>query len=246
MTRWTRTGVADNTIVIYSTDNGPHQNSWPDAGTTPFRSEKNTNWEGAFRVPAMIRWPGHIEPGTVKTGIFSGLDWFPTLLAAAGDTDITERLKQGTTIDGSEYKVHLDGYNQLPHLTGEEDESARNEFFYFNDDGEIVALRYENWKMVFAEQRETGTLNIWAEPFTPLRVPKIFDLRSDPYERADVTSNTYYDWLLDHAFLLVPAQLEVAKFFETFEEYPPSQGAASFSVDQIQAHLDDVLSGMAQ
>ncbi|PRX11525.1 UNVERIFIED_ORG: arylsulfatase [Martelella mediterranea] len=240
------TGVADNTIVVYSTDNGPHQNSWPDAGTTPFRSEKNTNWEGAFRVPAMIRWPGHIEPGTVKTGMFSGLDWFPTLLAAAGDPDITERLKQGTMIDGNEYKVHLDGYNQLPYLTGDSDESARNEFFYFNDDGDIVAMRYENWKMVFAEQRETGTLNIWAEPFTRLRLPKIFDLRSDPYERADITSNTYYDWLIDHAYLLVPAQLEVAKFFDTFKSYPPSQDAASFSVDQIQADLDDALSGMAQ
>jgi arylsulfatase A-like enzyme len=240
------TGVADNTIVIYSTDNGPHQNSWPDAGTTPFRSEKNTNWEGAFRVPAMIRWPGHIEPGTVKTGMFSGLDWFPTLLAAAGDEDIKDRLLEGTAIDGSEYKVHLDGYNQLPYLTGESDESARNSFFYFNDDGDIVALRYENWKVVFAEQRETGTLNIWAEPFVKLRVPKLFDLRADPYERADITSNTYYDWLMDHVFLLTPAQVEVARFFSTFKEYPPSQGAASFSVDQIQEDLEKTLSGMVQ
>lgn len=237
------TGAADNTIVIYSTDNGPHQNSWPDAGTTPFRSEKNTNWEGAFRVPAMIRWPGHIEPGTVKNGMFSGLDWFPTLLAAAGDADIKDRLLQGTTIDGNEYKVHLDGYNQLPYLTGETDETARKEFFYFNDDGTIVAMRYENWKMVFAEQRETGTLKIWAEPFTPLRLPKMFDLRADPYERADRTSNTYWDWLLDHAYLLVPAQQEVAKFFATFEEYPPSQEAASFSVDQIQQRLEETLNG---
>ena len=239
-------GVADNTIVMYSTDNGPHQNSWPDAGTTPFRSEKNTNWEGAFRVPAMIRWPGHFEPGTVKTGMFSGLDWFPTLLAAAGDADIKDRLLEGTTIDGKEYKVHLDGYNQLPYLTGESDKTARTEFFYFNDDGALVAARYENWKFVFQEQRETGTLNIWAEPFTALRIPKIFDLRSDPYERADITSNTYYDWLLDHAYLLVPAQAEVAKFFATFEEYPPSQRAASFSVDQIQEQLENTLSGMAQ
>ena len=239
-------GVADDTIVMYSTDNGPHQNSWPDAGTTPFRSEKNTNWEGAFRVPAMIRWPGHFEPGTVKNGIFSGLDWFPTLLAAAGDADIKDRLLEGTTIDGKEYKVHLDGYNQLPYLSGESDESARNEFFYFNDDGAIVGLRYENWKVVFLEQRSTGTLQIWAEPFTPLRVPKMFDLRSDPYERADRTSNTYWDWVLDHAFLLVPAQAEVAKFFATFEEYPPSQRAASFSVDQIQEQLRETLSGMQQ
>lgn len=240
------TGAADNTIVIYSTDNGPHQNSWPDAGTTPFRSEKNTNWEGAFRVPAMIRWPGRIEPGTVKNGLVSGLDWFPTLLAAAGDADIKDRLLQGTTIDGKDYKVHLDGYNQLPYLTGDSGESARKEFFYFNDDGAVVALRYENWKVVFQEQRATGTLNIWAEPFTPLRVPKLFDLRSDPYERADRTSNTYYDWLLDHVFLLTPAQVEVAKFFATFEEYPPSQRAASFSVDQIQEQLEKTLSGMNQ
>ncbi|WP_424931960.1 arylsulfatase [Amaricoccus macauensis] len=239
-------GIADNTIVMYATDNGPHQNSWPDAATTPFRSEKNTNWEGAFRVPAMIRWPGQFEPGTVKTGMISGLDWFPTLLAAAGDTDIKDRLLEGTTIDGSEYKVHLDGYNQLPYLTGESDETARKEFFYFNDDGAIVGLRYENWKVVFQEQRATGTLEIWAEPFTPLRVPKLFDLRADPYERADRTSNTYYDWLIDHVFLLTPAQVEVSKFFSTFEEYPPSQRAASFSVDQIQAQLESQLSGMAR
>ncbi len=239
-------GVADNTIVMYSTDNGPHQNSWPDAGTTPFRSEKNTNWEGAFRVPAMIRWPGNIEPGTVKNGMVSGLDWFPTLLAAAGDEDIKERLLEGTTIDGSEYSVHLDGYNQLPYLTGESDESARNEFFYFNDDGAIVGMRYENWKIVFQEQRATGTLLIWAEPFTPLRTPKIFDLRADPYERADRTSNTYYDWVLDHAYLLVPAQAEVAQFFSTFEDYPPSQRAASFSVDQVQEQLEQTLSGGIQ
>ncbi|QPM88996.1 arylsulfatase [Pseudooceanicola algae] len=239
-------GIADNTIVMYSTDNGPHQNSWPDAGTTPFRSEKNTNWEGAFRVPAMIRWPGHIEPGSVANGMFSGLDWFPTLLAAAGDTDIKDRLLEGTTIDGAEYKVHLDGYNQLPYLTGEVEDTARSEFFYFNDDGAIVAMRYENWKIVFQEQRVNGTLEIWAEPFIPLRVPKLFDLRSDPYERADVTSNTYYDWLMDHVFLLTPAQVEVAKFFDTFKEYEPSQKAASFSVDQIQSQLEQTLSGMVQ
>ncbi|MCV6824522.1 MULTISPECIES: arylsulfatase [Halocynthiibacter] len=239
-------GVADNTIVMYSTDNGPHQNSWPDAATTPFRSEKNTNWEGAFRVPAMIKWPGKFEPGTVKNGLFSGLDWFPTLLAAAGDTDIKDRLLEGTTINGKEYNVHLDGYNQLPYLTGEADDTARKEFFYFNDDGLIVGLRYENWKIVFQEQRVEGTLEIWANPFTPLRVPKIFDLRADPYERADRTSNTYYDWLMDRVFLLTPAQVEVSKFFETFKEFPPSQRAASFSVDQIQEQLEQQLNGVTQ
>ena len=230
-------GVADNTIVMYSTDNGPHQNSWPDAGTTPFRSEKNTNWEGAFRVPAMIRWPGHFEPGTVKTGMFSGLDWFPTLLAAAGDADIKDRLLEGTTIDGKEYKVHLDGYNQLPYLTGESDKTARTEFFYFNDDGALVAARYENWKFVFQEQRETGTLNIWAEPFTALRIPKIFDLRSDPYERADITSNTYYDWLLDRAFVLVPIQGLAAQFLTTMQEYPPSQTPGSFNLSTVEEKI---------
>lgn len=231
-------GIADDTIVIYTTDNGPHQNSWPDAGTTPFRSEKNTNWEGAFRVPALIRWPGHIKPGTELNGIFSGLDWFPTLLAAAGDPDIKDQLLTGATIDGKEYKNHLDGYNQLDYLTGASPDSARKEFFYFNDDGQLVAMRYENWKTVFSEQRATGTLRIWAEPFTPLRLPKMFDLRSDPYERADITSNTYYDWLLDHAYLLVPAQAEVAKFLGTFGEFPPAQRPASFSIDQIQDQLE--------
>nr|WP_245428389.1 arylsulfatase [Mesorhizobium ephedrae] len=231
--------IDENTIVIYTTDNGPHQNSWPDAGTTPFRSEKNTNWEGAFRVPAMIRWPGKVEAGSVANGIVSGLDWLPTLLAAAGDTDIKDRLLKGATIDGKQYKNHLDGYNQLDYLTGKTDQSARKEFFYFNDDGQLVAMRYENWKTVFAEQRATGTLRIWAEPFTQLRVPKMFDLRADPYERADITSNTYYDWVLDHAYLLVPAQAEVAKFLGTFAEFPPAQRPASFSIDQIQAQLEE-------
>ncbi|PJN95520.1 arylsulfatase [Amaricoccus sp. HAR-UPW-R2A-40] len=230
-------GIADNTIVIYTTDNGPHQNTWPDAGTTPFRSEKNTNWEGAYRVPALIRWPGHIEPGTWYNGIFSGLDWFPTLLAAAGNPDITQQLLDGATIQGKEYKNHLDGFNQLDYLTGKSDKSARDSFFYFNDDNEIVGLRYENWKLAFAEQRETGHLAIWAEPFTKLRLPKMFDLRADPYERADITSNTYWDWVFDHAFLVVPAQAYVANFFGTFKDYPPAQRAASFSLDQIEESL---------
>ncbi|MEP3331819.1 arylsulfatase [Sedimentitalea sp.] len=239
-------GIADNTIIMYATDNGPHQNSWPDAATTPFRSEKTTNWEGAFRVPAMIKWPGKFEAGTVKNGMFSGLDWFPTLLAAAGDTDIKQRLLDGTTVDGKDYKVHLDGYNQLPYLTGEAEDTAREEFFYFNDDGEVVAMRYKNWKVVFQEQRSKGTMALWAEPFVKLKMPKLFDLRSDPYERADITSNTYWDWVLDHAFLFVPAQAEVAEFFSTFTDYPPSQKAASFSVDQIQEDLEKQLSGMVQ
>ena len=237
-------GLTDNTIVIYTTDNGPHQNTWPDAGTTPFRSEKNTNWEGAYRVPALIRWPGQIEPGTWLNGIFSGLDWFPTLVAAAGNPDITKQLLDGATIQGKEYKNHLDGFNQLDYLTGKSDTSARNSFVYFNDDNDIVGFRYENWKLVFEEQRETGTLAIWAEPFTKLRVPKMFDLRSDPYERADITSNTYYDWLFDHAYLVVPAQAYVANFLSTFKDYPPAQRAASFSIDQIEASVMDQLNSM--
>jgi arylsulfatase A-like enzyme len=239
-------GIAENTIVIYTTDNGPHQNTWPDAGTTPFRSEKNTNWEGAFRVPALIRWPGHIEPNSVANDMFSGLDWFPTLMAAAGDTDIKERLLAGTTIDGKEYKNHLDGFNQLPYLTGEAEDGARSEFFYFNDDGEMVALRYENWKVVFSEQRETGTLNIWAEPFTKLRVPRLFDLRADPYERANITSNTYFQWLFERVFLLSAAQAEAGEFLATFKEFPPAQRPDSFSIDQIQEELNKSFESMAQ
>ncbi|MCA9115850.1 MAG: sulfatase-like hydrolase/transferase, partial [Planctomycetaceae bacterium] len=230
-------GIADNTIVLYSTDNGPHKNSWPDAGLSPFRNEKNSNWEGAFRVPAMIRWPGHIKKGTVSNDIVSGLDWMPTLLAAAGDPEIKSKLLKGHRIGETSYKVHLDGFNQLPYLTGEVDASPRESFFYFNDDGGLVALRYRNWKLVFAEQRVQGTLRVWAEPFTELRLPKMYDLRADPYEQADITSNTYYDWLIDHAFLLVPAQTGAAKFLETFKEFPPSQRPASFSLDEVLEKL---------
>ena len=227
-------GIGNDTIVIYTTDNGPHQNSWPDAGTTPFRSEKNTNWEGAFRVPCLIRWPGRIQPASVSNETIGALDWLPTLMAAAGDPDITDKLLKGYQAGSKTFKVHLDGYNQLPYLTGQQERGARKEFVYFNDDGDLVALRYENWKVVFEEQRAKGTLNIWAEPFTKLRVPKLFDLRSDPYERADVTSNTYYDWLMsDGAGIFIAAPAVVGKFLATFKDYPPSQRPSSFSIDQI-------------
>jgi arylsulfatase A-like enzyme len=227
-------GIANDTIVIYTTDNGPHQNSWPDAGTTPFRSEKNTNWEGAFRVPCLIRWPGRILPGSISNETISGLDWLPTLMAAAGDTEIKDKLLKGYQAGTKTFKVHLDGYNQLPYLTGQQERSARKEFIYFDDDGDLVALRFENWKVVFEEQRATGTLRIWAEPFTKLRIPKLFDLRSDPYERADITSNTYYDWLMsDGAGVFVAAPAVVGKFLATFKDYPPSQRPSSFSIDQI-------------
>jgi arylsulfatase len=230
--------IADNTIVLYSTDNGPHMNSWPDAGMTPFRNEKNSNWEGAYRVPAMVRWPGKIEAGSVSNGIVSHMDWLPTFVAAAGEPKIAEKLKKGHKAGKKTFKVHLDGYNLLPYLTGKETKSPRESFFYFSDDGDLTSLRYDNWKIVFMEQRMTGSLAIWAEPFVALRLPKIFNLRTDPLERADVTSNTYYDWILDHAFLLVPAQKYVGDFLATFKEFPPRQKAASFSLDQVVAKLE--------
>jgi arylsulfatase len=225
-------GVAGDTIVLYTTDNGPHMNTWPDGAMTPFRSEKNTNWEGAFRVPAMIRWPGRIRPASVSNEIVSALDWLPTLLAAAGEPDVKDKLLRGHPAAGRTFRVHLDGFNQLPHLTGQAERGARKEFFYFNDDGDLVALRYENWKVVFMEQRATGTLRVWAEPFTTLRLPKLFDLRADPYERADTTSNSYYDWFISQPYLIFAAQAEAAKFLETFKAFPPRQRAASFGIDQ--------------
>ncbi|HEU5301343.1 MAG TPA: arylsulfatase [Acidimicrobiia bacterium] len=231
-------GLADDTIVVYSTDNGPHMNSWPDAGMTPFRNEKNSNWEGAYRVPAMVRWPGRIEPGRVLNGMMSHNDWFVTLLAAAGVPDIAEQLRAGVELNGTTYKVHLDGHNQIPYLTGEVDESPRKHFFYVSDDGDLTALRFDNWKLVFLEQRAPGTLNVWAEPYTHLRVPKIFNLRTDPYERADITSNTYYDWMLDHAWLLVPAQAYAAQMLETLAEFPPTQKPAAFNLEAVVAKLE--------
>jgi arylsulfatase len=230
-------GIADNTIVMYSTDNGPHMNTWPDAGMTPFRNEKNSNWEGAYRVPALVRWPGRIPAGTVLNGIVSHNDWFVTLLAAAGVPDIAERLRQGADLDGTQYTVHLDGHDQLPYITGEVDDSPRRHFFYVSDDGDLTALRFENWKIVFLEQRAPGTLQVWAEPYTPLRVPKIFNLRTDPYERADTTSNTYYDWLLERAWILVPAQSYVAGMLGTLADFPPRQAPASFSIEQVMTKL---------
>jgi arylsulfatase A-like enzyme len=230
--------IADNTIVIYSTDNGPHMNSWPDAGMTPFRNEKNSNWEGAYRVPAMVRWPGKIKAGSVSNDIVSHMDWLPSFLAAAGEPNIVEKCKKGHKAGKKTFKVHLDGFNLLPYLTGKEKKSPRISYFYFSDDGDLTSLRYDHWKLVFMEQRARGTLAVWAEPFIPLRVPKMFNLRTDPFERADITSNTYYDWLLDHAYLLVPAQTYVGDFLATFKEFPPRQKAASFSLDQVVAKLE--------
>jgi arylsulfatase len=227
-------GIVDNTIVFYSTDNGPHMNTWPDAAMTPFRGEKNTNWEGGWRVPSMVRWPGHIKAGTWSTEIMHHMDWLPTFLAAAGEPDVKKKkLLTGHEAIGRNYKVHLDGYNFLPYLTGKTEHGPRKEIFYFSDDGDLTALRYDDWKMIFLEQRVEATFQAWMEPFVPLRVPLIENLRRDPYERAEITSNTYYDWLLDRAYLLVPAQAYVGQFLQTFKEYPPRQKAASFSLDQV-------------
>jgi arylsulfatase A-like enzyme len=234
-------GIAENTIVIYSTDNGPHMNTWPDSGMTWFRSEKNTNWEGAFRVPELIRWPGKIAAGTVSNEIVGHHDWLPTLLAAAGDPDIVEKLKGGHTIGNWTYRIHIDGYNLLPYLTGEADHSPRPGFVYFSDDGDLLALRFDNWKVVFMEQRCQGTLQIWAEPFVALRVPKLFNLRTDPFERADITSNTYYDWFIDNDYIALAATYVIGQFLASFQEFPPRQKAASFTIDQAMEKLEAVL-----
>jgi arylsulfatase len=230
-------GIANDTIVVYTTDNGPHMNSWPDAAMTPFRSEKDTNWEGAFRVPAMVRWPGHIKPGTVSNDIVGSHDWFPTLLAIAGDTGVKERLLTGWQIGDRTYKVHLDGYDQLATLTEQQEHSDRKGFIYINDDGELVALRVGNWKLVFFEQKTPGTLDIWGEPFTARRLPLFFNLRMDPYERAQITSNTYYDWTIRKAYLAYGFQALAAEFVGTFKDFPPRQKPQSFNLDRILEQL---------
>jgi arylsulfatase A-like enzyme len=232
-------GIADNTIVFYSTDNGPHLNTWPDSAMTPFRGEKNTNWEGGWRVPSMVRWPGKIKAGSISNEIMHHMDWMPTFVAAAGNPDIKEQLLKGKSAIGRKYKVHLDGYNFLPFLTGQTTETPRHEIFYFSDDGDLTALRYDDWKLIFMEQRVEGTFQVWSEPFIPLRVPLMFNLRRDPYERAQKTSNTYYDWLIDHAYLLIPAQNYVGQFLATFKEFPPRQKAPSFSLDAVLEQLSD-------
>ena len=225
-------GIAEDTFVMYSTDNGPHMNSWPDAGMTPFRSEKNTNWEGAFRIPELVRWPGKIAAGTISNEIIQHHDWLPTFLAMAGEPEIIEKLKKGHKAGDKKFKVHIDGYNLLPFLTGREKESPRKGLVYFSDDGDLIALRFKNWKTVFLEQRCQGTLLIWGEPFTVLRVPKLYNLRTDPYERADITSNTYWDWYFSKGYMIMAAQAVVAPFLETFKEFTPRQKAASFTIDQ--------------
>jgi arylsulfatase len=233
-------GIANNTIVVFTTDNGPNAFTWPDAATTPFRSEKDTNWEGAFRVPAVVRWPGHIKAGEISNEIFSGLDWFPTLLAAAGDPGVTDRLLKGWQPSGNSttFRNHLDGFNQLDYLTGKTPKSARHEFYYFNDDGDLVAMRFDNWKFVFEEQRQPGQFDVWGNPFTPLRVPKMFNLRMDPYEHASISGSGYDQWRVENAYLTADAVIRATVFLETFAAYPPSQRPASFSVDDVRKSVD--------
>ncbi len=224
--------VADNTIVFYSTDNGVHYNTWPDAGITPFRSEKNSNWEGAYRVPAMVRWPGKIQPGQVSNVVMSHLDWMPTLAAAAGMPDLKQDLLKGTRIGSKQSKLHLDGYNFLPYLTGQADKGPRREFIYHNDEGMPVCVRIGDWKVVYAENR-AQTMALWAEPFVVLRLPKVFNLRRDPFERADHNSNSYWDWAIDKAAQVYLGGAVTSMYLQTFAEYPPSQKADSWSIDKL-------------
>jgi arylsulfatase len=231
--------IADDTFVMYSTDNGPHMNSWPDGGMTPYRNEKNSNWEGAFRVPMMVRWPGKIKAGSISNDIVQHHDWLPTFVAMAGDPDIVEKLKKGYKAGDKTFKVHIDGFNLLPFLTGKEKDSPRKGFFYFSDDGDLLGLRFNSWKVVFMEQRVPGTLRVWAEPFVKLRIPKLFNLRTDPYERADVTSNSYYKWFLDNDYIVLAAQAVTGPFMATFKEFPPRQKPQSFTVEQAHDALAD-------
>ena len=231
-------GIADDTIVMYSTDNGVHYNTWPDAAITPFRSEKNTNWEGGWRVPSFVRWPARIKAGTVLNGIVSHQDWLPTLLAAAGEADIKAKLLDGYIMGDKTYKVHIDGINMLPYLTGEAKESPRNFFFYISDDGDILAIRMQDWKVVLMEQR-AKQLACWFEPFVKLRAPKLFNLRRDPFERADENSNTYWDWVLSRVYIIYGMQAVVAKQIENFQAFPPRQKPASFNLDAVMRTLEE-------
>ena len=228
-------GLDKNTIVMYSTDNGAEMMSWPDGGTTMFRGEKNTNWEGGYRVPAAIRWPGVIKPGTVINDIVSHEDMLPTFLAAAGDATAKEDLKKGRSVGGTNYKVHIDGYDLGPALKGQ---SAwpRKEFIYWTDDGSVAALRYDQWKMVFLEQRHHG-FDVWQEPFVKLRLPKLFNLRSDPFERADHEGMGYATWRIDRVFLLAPAGAYVAQWLQSFREFPPRQKPGSFNLDHVMEEV---------
>jgi arylsulfatase len=236
-------GVADNTFVQYSTDNGPHRNSWPDGGMTPFRSEKNTNWEGAFRVPLLARWPGKIKAGSVANGIVQHHDWLPTFLEMAGAPDVVKKLEAGYSAIGRTYKNHIDGISLLGYLTGKEKDSPRPFFVYISDDGDILAIRYDNWKVVFMEQRLEGTMAVWAEPFVRLRLPKLYNLRTDPYEFATTTSNTYYDWFLHRDYIVLTGNIVVSKWVDTFKDFPPVQRPNSFTIDDAIEKMREVAGG---
>jgi arylsulfatase len=235
-------GIANDTIILYSTDNGPHYNTWPDAGTTPFRSEKNSNWEGAYRVPAFARWPGKWQAGVTLNGLAAHEDWMPTFLAAAGMADVTERLKKGSTFAGRKYRAHPDGYDLNDYLAGKAKASPRKEFMYVNDDGQIVAIRYEDWKVVFLENRGQA-FGVWREPFTELRVPLLFNLRRDPFEKAQIDANVYHDWFLERVFVLVPMQQVAGAFLKSMVDYPPSQTPGSFNLEKIQKQIEEAPSG---
>jgi len=235
-------GIVDDTIVMYSTDNGPHYNTWPDSAITPWRSEKNSNWEGAYRVPCFVRWPEKFEAGKTLNGIMSHQEWLPTLLAAAGEPDIVSKLEAGHDAGDKHFKVKIDGYNTLPYLTGESDESPREWFFYTSDDGLITGIRYGDWKAVFYEQR-AKRMQLWAEPFVALRMPKIFNLRRDPFERADENANSYWDWFLEHVFVIYPMQALAAEQLQSFIEFPARQKPAAFNLDSILAAMEDATGG---
>ncbi len=242
-------GVANDTIVVYSSDNGPHMNTWPDGAMTWFRSEKNTNWEGAFRVPCLVRWPGTIKPGTVSNEIMSHNDWIPTLCSIAGEPDIVNKLKAGYTANGIAYKVHLDGYDQSQFLrtvsgsaaNNDGTKSARDRFFYSDDDGTLVCYRHGDYKYVFSEQRSPGTMQVWAEPFTTLRLQKIFNLMQDPFERADITSNTFWDWQMNHVQTMYGVMDEVFQFVATFKDFPPRSFPPSFNPANIMESTLDTM-----
>jgi arylsulfatase len=229
-------GVAENTIVMYSTDNGPHFNTWPDAGTTPFRNEKNSNWEGAYRVPTFARFPGRFPAGKTLNGIVSHEDWLPTFAAFAGNANVKEQLRKGVKLNGRSYRNYIDGYDLSDYLTGKTDQSPRREFWYVNDDGQVVAARYDDWKVVFLENRGQA-FGVWREPFVELRVPLLFHLRRDPFEKAQHNSNTYNDWFLDRAFVIVPIQTLAAQFLKSMQDYPPSQTPGSFNLSAIEEKL---------
>jgi arylsulfatase len=229
-------GIADNTIVMYSTDNGPENDTWPDAANTPFRGQKDTNWEGGWRVPCFIRWPGQIKPGTVLNGIVSHIDMFPTLLTIAGNPDVTQQLLDGCTVGDKKFNVHLDGFNMVPYFTGAATESPRNHVMYFSDDGDVIAVRVGDWKFNLAVQR-AHQMQQWAEPFVKLRVPHIVSLRRDPLERADFNSNSYFDWMFDHVPQMYEMQAVVAAQLEGFKKFPPRQKPASFNLDSVLAQV---------